>query len=175
MIRYPMILAASLAASLSLSAIGAPAASVPANIKAAVADSNRSDADKQRDANRKPAETLAFIGVKSGQSVAELLPGGGYFTRIFSKIAGPKGHVTALWPAGTPDKYVDKTKPIAADAAYTNVTVVAENAQVAVWKRGGAKVRGFIIGQQIQADQLIAIFARAVAVLDFERGIAALE
>src|ERR1700742_3665423 len=130
MIRYPRTLAASLAAFLSLSAIGAPAASVPANIKAAVADSNRSDADKQRDANRKPAETLAFIGVKSGQSVAELLPGGGYFTRIFSAAVGPKGHVYALVPERPSDAPADlpdlaaKVKAIAADAHYANVTVV---------------------------------------------------
>src|SRR5579862_1457429 len=91
MIRHPLILSASLAAALSFSAICARAADVPANIKAAVADSNRPDADKQRDANRKPAETLAFLGVKSGGSVAELLPGGGYFTRLFSSAVGPKG------------------------------------------------------------------------------------
>src|SRR2546421_208631 len=45
MIRYPQILAAALAASLSLSATCVHAAGVPANIKAAVADSNRPAAD----------------------------------------------------------------------------------------------------------------------------------
>jgi predicted methyltransferase len=128
--RYPLILAASLAASLAFFASGAEAASVPANIKAAVADSNRPDADKQRDANRKPAETLAFMGVKPGQSVAELLPGGGYFTRIFSTAVGSKGHVYALVPerpANAPADMPDlaaKVKAIAADAHYANVTVV---------------------------------------------------
>jgi predicted methyltransferase len=66
MIRYPLILAASLVASLSLSAACVQAASIPGNITAAVADSNRPDTDKKRDDNRKPAETLAFLGVKSG-------------------------------------------------------------------------------------------------------------
>jgi predicted methyltransferase len=130
MIRYPLILAASLAAMLSFSATCAQAASVPANIKAAVADSNRPDADKQRDAERKPAETLAFLGVKSGGSVAELLPGGGYFTRLFSAAVGAKGHVYALVPerpASAPADLPDlaaKVKAIAADAHYSNVTVV---------------------------------------------------
>jgi predicted methyltransferase len=130
MIRYPLILAASLAASLSLSATCVQAASVPANIKAAVADSNRPDTDKQRDANRKPAETLAFLGVKSGESVAELLPGGGYFTRLFSAAVGAKGHVYALVPerpenapADMPD-LAARVKAIAADAHYSNVSVV---------------------------------------------------
>jgi predicted methyltransferase len=130
MIRYPLILAASLAASLSLFATCAQASSIPANIKAAVADSNRPDADKQRDAERKPAETLAFLGVKSGGSVAELLPGGGYFTRLFSAAVGAKGHVYALVPerpANAPADMPDlaaKVKAIAADAHYANVTVV---------------------------------------------------
>ena len=93
MIRYPLILAASLIASLSLSATCVQAAGIPGNITAAVADSNRPDTDKQRDANRKPADTLVFLGVKSGEKIGEIIPGGGYFTRIFSKAVGPKGHV----------------------------------------------------------------------------------
>jgi predicted methyltransferase len=128
--RYSLILAASLAASLSLAANVAHAASVPANIKAAVADSNRPDADRQRDGNRKPAETLAFMDVKPGQSVAELLPGGAYFTRIFSGAVGAKGHVYALVPerptdapANLPDLAAG-AKSVAADAHYSNVTVV---------------------------------------------------
>ena len=107
MIRNPLIPAAALAAALTLAVPYANAASVPNNIAAAVADSNRPDADKQRDANRKPAETLAFTGVKSGEQVAELLPGGGYYTRIFSKAVGGSGHVYAVVPAPFPNAPAD--------------------------------------------------------------------
>jgi predicted methyltransferase len=130
MIRYPLILAASLIASLSLSATCVQAASVPGNITAAVADSNRPDADKQRDANRKPADTLMFLGVKPGEKIGEIIPAGGYFTRIFSKAVGPKGHVYALVPerpANAPADMPDlaaRVKAIAADANYSNVSVV---------------------------------------------------
>ena len=138
MIRYPQILAASLAALLSLSACmhepstpSAPtAAGNPGHIAAAVADSNRPDADKLRDANRKPAQTLEFLGVKPGEQVAEILPGGGYFTRLFSKAVGPSGHVYALVPerpASAPANLPDlagAVKAIAADPNYPNVTVV---------------------------------------------------
>jgi predicted methyltransferase len=129
MIRYPLILAATLA-SLPLSATWVQAASIPGNVKAAVADSSRPDADKQRDANRKPAETLQFLGVKPGEAVGELLPGGGYFTRLFSKAIGPKGHVYALVPerpANAPADMPDlaaKVKAIAAEPHYSNVSVV---------------------------------------------------
>jgi predicted methyltransferase len=121
MLASAMVLAASLASAASYAAD-----KVSAEITAAVADPGRPAADKDRDADRKPAETLAFAGVKSGQQVVDFFPGGGYFTRIFSKAVGAKGHVTALWPAGTPDKFTDRTKPVTADPAYGNVTLVTE-------------------------------------------------
>ena len=130
MIRYPLVLAASLMVSLPLAATCVQAASIPANITAAVADSNRPDTDKQRDANRKPADTLAFLGVKPGEKIGELIPGGGYFTRLLSKAVGPKGHVYALVPerpANAPADMPDlaaRVKAIAADPNYSNVSVV---------------------------------------------------
>ncbi|HEY2634647.1 MAG TPA: hypothetical protein VGI51_07980 [Steroidobacteraceae bacterium] len=132
MIRYPRVLAAALPVALMLTAACASAASIPDNIAAAVADGSRPDADKTRDANRKPAETLAFTGVKPGAQVAELLPGGGYFTRLFSKAVGSRGHVYALVPAPLADAPADvpdfaaRVKAIAADPNYANVSVVVE-------------------------------------------------
>jgi predicted methyltransferase len=139
MIRYPLIIASLIASSLTAcmhapSAPSAPAATAgnSAAIAAAVADSNRPDADKQRDANRKPAQTLEALGVKPGEQVAEVLPGSGYFTRIFSKAVGPQGHVYALVPqrpanapADMPD-LASAVKAIAANANYANVSVVIE-------------------------------------------------
>jgi predicted methyltransferase len=68
-------------------------------IAAAVADSGRPETDKSRDANRKPAEIVAFAGVQPGDTVAEIAPGGGYYTRILAKAVGPDGKVYALMPA----------------------------------------------------------------------------
>jgi predicted methyltransferase len=130
MTRYPSILAVSLIASVALCVGGALAAAIPANIAAAVADSGRPDADKERDANRKPAETLAFVGVKRGEKIGELLPGGGYFTRILSKAVGPSGKVFALVPqrpANAPADMPDlaaRIRALAGDANYSNVTIV---------------------------------------------------
>src|SRR4051812_44732095 len=72
--------------------------SVPPYISAAVSDASRPEAQKQQDADRKPAETVAFAGLKPGDKIADLMPGGGYFTRIFAKVVGPKGHVYAVVP-----------------------------------------------------------------------------
>jgi predicted methyltransferase len=137
MIRYPLIFASLIASSLTAcmhepSAPSAPAAAAanPGYIAAAVADSNRPDADKARDANRKPAQTLEALGVKPGEQVAEILPGGGYFTRIFSKAVGAQGHVYALVPQRPPNAPADMpdlagaVKAIAANANYANVSVI---------------------------------------------------
>ena len=86
------------AALLATSLFCAPAfaQSVSPAIAAAVADASRPDTDKERDAARKPAETVAFAGVKPGMIVAELGPGRGYYTRILAKAVGPKGKVYAV-------------------------------------------------------------------------------
>lgn len=82
---------------LAVAASGAaaqPAISQP--IQRAVADTGRPASDVARDVNRKPAETLAFAGVEPGDQVADYIANTGYFTRLFSDIVGPKGHVYAV-------------------------------------------------------------------------------
>ena len=107
------------------------AGKIPAYITAAVADPGRPAENKQDDQNRKPAETVQFAGIKPGDKVVELVPGRGYFTRIFSKVVGPKGHVYALSPPRRPNAAPDSPDPvswttaIAADPAYSNVSVQA--------------------------------------------------
>ncbi len=64
----------------------------------AVADSSRPDSDAAHDADRKPAETLVFAGIKSGDKVADYVADAGYFTRLFANVVGPTGHVYAVEP-----------------------------------------------------------------------------
>ena len=90
------------------------------NIKAAVADPSRPAADTARDAARKPAETLEFAKVRPGETVLEIAPGGGYFTRLLSKAVGPTGHVYS----STPPQFAKAVTAIAAEPGYSNVTVV---------------------------------------------------
>jgi predicted methyltransferase len=122
--KTKLMLAAAVAAILTG---GAAMAAPPAYVTAAVADKGRPDADTKRDVNRKPAEMLEFAGIRPGMVVVDLIPGGGYFTRIFSKAVGPKGVVYAV--GGPPRPATDPAKPpptpaqdvIAADPNYTNV------------------------------------------------------
>ena len=114
-------------AAASALAVGAAAAVVPPTIAAAVADKGR-DADRDADTRRHPGEVIAFSGVKPGDKVVDLIPGSGYFTKIFSKAVGPKGHVYMIWP----DEYAKEAQPDPvknaelAKAGYPNTSVIQQ-------------------------------------------------
>jgi len=74
-------------------------APLPADYAAALADPIRPAEDRARDEARRTAETLAFAGVRPGQTIADMIIGGGYFTRVFAAAVGPQGRVTAWQPA----------------------------------------------------------------------------
>ncbi len=74
-------------------------APLPADYAAVLASPSRTADDRARDAARHTAETLAFAGVRPGQKIADMIIGGGYFTRVFSAAVGPEGRVTAWQPA----------------------------------------------------------------------------
>ncbi len=91
-------LGAASAASLAADATAAqPAYEVPADtpsyIRSAVESPARSAAQRARDVNRKPAETLTMSGIKPADRVVEFASFGQYYTTMLSDIVGPKGHV----------------------------------------------------------------------------------
>lgn len=100
-------------------------------VAAAVADPARPASDTERDANRKPAEMLAFAGIKAGDRVGDYAAGQGYFTRLFAAAVGPTGHVYATVPASL-FQYPNIVKGIAEIEAYAkdhaNVSVTAASA-----------------------------------------------
>lgn len=93
-------------------------------ITAAVADDGRPAADRERDAHRKPAEIVAFAGVKPGDIVAEMAPGGGYYTRILAKAVGPTGKVYALVSPASASRPGGLDALNAIVAQYGNVEIV---------------------------------------------------
>ena len=86
-------------------------------LAAAVADPSRPPSDTARDANRKPALTLAFSGIKAGDKIADYGTGSGYFTRLFANVVGNSGHVYASVPSGLL-KYQNIVKGIAEVQAF---------------------------------------------------------
>ncbi len=101
-------------------------AGVPGYVMAAVDDAGRTAEHRENDAVRSPAEVVAFSGMAPGDVVVDYRPGGGYYTRIFSKVVGPEGTVYATESAermeGRPDR-TEAVAAIAADPAYSNVEV----------------------------------------------------
>ena len=106
-----------------LASAGAASGAIPDYISAAVADASRPADNTKLDVDRKPAEVLAFSGVKPGETIGEYLPGGGYFTRLLSDIAGPKGKVYALETTTWGQQNVDSTKAVLSEPHRTNITL----------------------------------------------------
>ena len=91
-------------------------------IAAALADTRRSDDERGRDAVRHAAETLAFAGIEPGDRVADIFPGGGYWTRLFAVAVGDEGHVyPTIRPDGVAGEYETPVLDVAAQ--YPNATM----------------------------------------------------
>ena len=89
------------------------------NILAAVADSRRPVEDTRRDADRRPADTLAFAQIELGDRVADIFPGGGYWTRLFAVAVGDQGRVyPTIRPDGVAGEF--ETPVLAVAAEYGN-------------------------------------------------------
>jgi predicted methyltransferase len=101
---------------------------VPAYVTAALADPARA-AQRGTDARRHPAELIAFSGMRPGDKVLDLIPGDGYWTRMFSRIVGEAGRVYAVWPqayAAVAQGNVATVRALAADPHYANVRVAVQ-------------------------------------------------
>ena len=97
--------------------VSAVQADVADAIKAAMDSDIRSDGEKARDANRKPVETLGFFGLEADMKVLELIPGGGWYTKLLAPVLAEQG--TLQVAVGT--QGVEK---MIADGALENVEVV---------------------------------------------------
>jgi predicted methyltransferase len=85
------MLLASLLMAFAAQTFGADAA-----IDAAIANPERTQADRDRDVREKPAEVLAFAGVKPGMTVADLFAGGGYYDELLAGVVGANGKVYSI-------------------------------------------------------------------------------
>jgi predicted methyltransferase len=64
----------------------------------ALASTTRPQADRDRDADRKPAEFMTFLGVKPGMTALDVIAAGGYMTEVLSAAVGPNGKVYSQNP-----------------------------------------------------------------------------
>ena len=90
-------------------------------IVAALSHPSRSATDRQRDPLRKPAEVLAFAGLRPGMTVADLMAGDGWYTEVVARVVGPSGTVYAHNNAISSSRYGDQLAQRLAAGQFDNV------------------------------------------------------
>jgi predicted methyltransferase len=109
---------------LSATLAGPARAQIPDYVAKAVADPGRMQ-DRKIDDRRKVAELVTFSEAEPGDKVLELIPGSGYFTRVFSKVVGPASRVYTVWP-NEYDQGPDAVEAFAAE--YGNIDILRQPA-----------------------------------------------
>ncbi len=79
-------------------------AGVEASLKKAMQSSLRTEKEIKRDRNRMPIETLKFFGLQSDMKVIELLPGGGWYTKLLAPVLAEKGELSVAMGTGRVSK-----------------------------------------------------------------------
>src|SRR5205085_9873435 len=111
----------------------APRAFSQAALDQALSDPARKSQADAADARRKPGPLIALAGVSPGDKVLDLIPGSGYWTRIFSKVVGPEGKVYAVWPqayARFAMGNVQDMRKLSADSYYGNIVTEVQQSAV---------------------------------------------
>ena len=97
---------------------------IDAKVDAALAAESRPEADRERDRNRRPLDTLTFFGLQDDMRVLELLPGGGWYTRVLAPVLAENG--TLYVSIGT--NRVKTT--VLTEPGFEEVVVLENNANV---------------------------------------------
>ena len=102
-----------------------------AKLKTALDADIRTDAEKERDRNRRPIQTLEFFGFRDDMKIVELLPGGGWYTKLLAPVVQENGEYYAAF--GT-SRIAER---LAGKPGFENMKIVAEDAKV--YRKEGAR------------------------------------
>lgn len=130
-----MKLASAIALSLSLGVSALSYAdsfdATKAKIEAAMQADIRSDREVERDDNRAPIETLEFFGLREDMKIVELIPGGGWYTKLLAPTVKEKGqYYAALGTTRIKNRLAGKP-------GFEDMQIVAEDAKL--WREDGAR------------------------------------
>ena len=95
-----------------------------AKIKAAISSEIRTKAETDRDRNRRPVSTLKFMGLRDDMKVVELIPGGGWYSKILAPTLKDKGKLYLAYGTGRVEKSLITTKE------FSNAEVIAKEAKL---------------------------------------------
>lgn len=134
------------------------------HMEAILADSRR-DEDRARDEFRNPGETLAFFGVEPGDTVAEALPGGGWYTRVILPYVAEEGRYVALnysipqWEEMYGDRWGEEAEAELSAWTETAPEALAENGPVEAGAIDAYMLGSIPDGEDGQADAVLFIRA----------------
>jgi predicted methyltransferase len=93
-------------------------------IRAAMASDIRGPEDTGRDTERLPLETLEFFGLREDMKIVELLPGGGWYTKLLAQVVAENGEYYAAIGTGR----IKET--LTGKPGFEKMNIVAEDAKV---------------------------------------------
>ena len=105
---------------------------VEAKLKAAMEAEIRTDAEKERDRNRRPVQTLKFFGLRDDMKIVELIPGGGWYTKLLAPVVKENGEYYAA--LGTSRI----SKNLGSEPGFEHMQIVAEDAKM--YRKEGARL-----------------------------------
>jgi predicted methyltransferase len=105
---------------------------VEAKLKAAMAAEIRTDAEKERDRNRRPIQTLKFFGLRDDMKIVELLPGGGWYTKLLAPVVQDNGEFYAALGTGR------VSTSLITEPGFEDVQIVATDSKV--YRKDGARL-----------------------------------
>lgn len=108
----------------ALNCAAADITAVAKKLKTAMAADIRTEAEVARDANRKPLETLAFFGLRDDMKIVELLPGGGWYSKLLAPIMRENGEIYLALGTST------VKQRLAAQPGFDHMQFVAEDANI---------------------------------------------
>ena len=104
---------------------------VEAKLKAAMAAEIRTDAEKDRDRNRRPIETLKFFGLRHNMKIVEFLPGGGWYTKLLAPVVQENGEFYAAFGTSR------ISKSLITEPGFEDVQVIAADSKT--YRKEGAR------------------------------------
>ncbi|MEM8768787.1 MAG: methyltransferase, partial [Pseudomonadota bacterium] len=125
--------------------LAAPAsADLKEALEAAMASDIRTEAEVARDGNRKPVETLTFFGLEEDMRVLELLPGGGWYTKLLAPVLAENGQLYVSIGTTNVGRLID-------EGTISGVEVIEAEGE---FKRSETTRRFYIDGLNIDAEDL---------------------
>ncbi|MEM6514195.1 MAG: methyltransferase [Pseudomonadota bacterium] len=100
------------------------AADIDDKVAAALAAESRPDADRERDRNRLPLQTLKFFGLEEDMRVLELIPGGGWYTRVLAPVLAEDGKLFVALSTGR------VAESVLTEPGFEGVSVVEDEANI---------------------------------------------